>query len=175
MPGHAHTVTSATRLLLVLDGAPASRRAVAYTGRMVGARAGVHLCLAMALPPLPPRLLEFRGAEDPEEEQRLDTQLKSQQLRFTNTARRRAERERAAALAQLRACGVPAESVETVFLEAADGTAAADCILALARKQRCRTVVIGHQPVSWFRELIGGDLAETLVRTGRGVTIWVVD
>ena len=53
-----------TRLLVLVDESPASKRAVSYVARMVGRRRGFQLCLAHLLPPLPAGLMEFRGAEN---------------------------------------------------------------------------------------------------------------
>ena len=52
---------------------------------------------------------------------------------------------------------------------------AAGEILKIARGRKCHTVVIGRQSLSWFRELVQGDLAEEIVRRGKGFTIWVVE
>lgn len=81
----------------------------------------------------------------------------------------------AGACATLRAAGVPAKTIETRFIDPASGASVAERVTHLARSRKCGTVVVGRQAVSWFRELAGGDLAEELVRCGKGVTIWVVE
>lgn len=167
--------TANTSLLLVIDGSRAARRAVAYVGRMIGRRPGFRLCLAPVLPPLPPRLLEFRGAENPREEKRLDSELKHKQERWMAKPKQKAERELAGATTTLKEASVPHTAITTAFLQPLDGERVSDRILEMARAQHCDTIVIGREPVSWFRELIGGDLAETLVQQGHGFTIWVVE
>ena len=167
-------ITTAS-LLLVIDESPASRRAVAYVGRMVGRRRGVRLCLAHLLPRLPPRLLEFRGAENPGEETRLDARLKTRQRRWIATAKNTAQRTLAAAKSTLCKAGVPARALGVRLSEAVDQHRVSDRILELARASHCDTVVVGRASVSWFRALLSGDLSEELIRRGQGFTIWVVE
>lgn len=133
------------------------------------------MCLAHLLPPLPTRLLEFRGAENPDEERRLNSGLKANQERWMAAAEEAAQSVFAGARATLRAAGVPAKAIETHFFDPANGVSAAERIIQLARSRKCGTVVVGRQAVSWFRELVGGDLAEELVRTAKSFTIWVVE
>jgi nucleotide-binding universal stress UspA family protein len=164
-----------TRLLVLVDESPASKRAVSYVARMVGRRRGFQLCLAHLLPPLPAGLMEFRGAENPDEEQRLDAALKASQRRWMVAAKEAAHSVFAGACAMLHAAGVPAKAVETRFFDPTNGASVAERIIHLARSRKCGTVVVGREAVSWFRELVRGDLAEELVRSGKGVTIWVVE
>ena len=163
------------KLLLVIDESSASKRAVAYVARMVGGRKGFRLCLAHVLPPLPSGLLEFRGAENPDEEKRLDAELKIKQRRFLALAREAAEEVLAGAFTTLRKAGVPRSMIETRFFASPNGNGAAGHILEMARAGRYHTVIVGRESVSWFRELVHGDIAEELVRHGRGLTIWVIE
>lgn len=163
------------RLLVVLDESVASRRTVAYMARMVGRRRGLRLCLAHVLPPLPPGLLEAAGSEDPKYARRQHPQLKVRQKRWLVAAQRTAQQTFASAKAALRKAGVPAKALDTQFFGALDGRSAADRILELARASRCRTVVVGRESLSWFRELVRDDLAGELVRRGEGFTVWVVE
>jgi hypothetical protein len=54
-----------TRLLVVLDDSVPSRDAVEYVGKFVVKRRGFRICVIHVLPPLPPELPEYGGAEDP--------------------------------------------------------------------------------------------------------------
>jgi nucleotide-binding universal stress UspA family protein len=162
-------------LLVVIDESDASKRAVNYVASLVGRRRGFRLCLTHLLPRLPPGLLEFAGTEDPHEESRLDARLKARQRRWVTEARKRAQRVLARANTVLHRAGVPERTLGVQMSEGVMGHSAADRILELARRRRCHTVVIGRKSVSWFRELVRGDLSEELVRRGQGVTIWVVE
>jgi nucleotide-binding universal stress UspA family protein len=164
-----------TRLLILVDDSPASRRVVAYVASMVGWQRGLRFYLAHPLALLPPRLLEFRGAENPDEEGRLDAQLKERRDRWTSKAQEAAQQVFAGAQATLRKAGVVPSAVKTEFFAPGSGRKAADGILKLARANRCDTVVVGRRAVPWLRKLLNKELAEELVRRGAGFTIWVVE
>ncbi len=70
--------------------------------------------------------------------------------------------------------GVSPRALDVQFSEGVEGWGAAERILELAQARRCDTVVFGRESVSWFRELMSGDLAAEVVRRGKGYTIWVV-
>ncbi len=163
------------RLLLVVDQSRATKRAVSYVARLTGGRRGFRYYLAHALPPLPPDLLEFQGAEDPEFERQLDTRLRTKQERWLAAAKKKAGRGLLGAEATLRDAGVPASAIEVEFLDGAHGDANTEAILKLASKRKCDTIVIGRQSVSRLRQWLAGELSEDLVRRGRGFSIWVVE
>jgi nucleotide-binding universal stress UspA family protein len=163
------------RLLVVLDESPASRRTVVYLGKMVGRRRGLRLCLVRVLPPLPSRLVERGGSENPRRERRRHAPLTARQQRWLQVAKRTAQQTFARAKAALRKAGVPAKALDVQFFGALDGSSPADRILELARASHCQTVVVGRASGSWLRDLLRGDLASDLVRRGEGFTIWVVE
>src|SRR5690349_16216623 len=82
----------AHRLLVIVDGSTASRRAVRYVGMLLGGRRGFRIFLVYPLPSLPPKLLETRGAENPAEEKRLDAGLKAAQRQWIAEAGQAGER-----------------------------------------------------------------------------------
>ena len=163
------------RLLVFIDGSPSSKRAVGHVARALRGRRGPRVCLAHAFPPIPPRLCEFGGAETPEEEERQEARLKEAQQRWMAVTKETAQRVFDGTRARLRKAGLAAGAIETQFLEAADGRDICGEILEAARARRCSTVVVGREPVSWLRELMRDDLAEEIVRRGKGLTIWVVE
>jgi nucleotide-binding universal stress UspA family protein len=163
------------RLLVVLDESTASRRTVAYVARLVGRQRGFQLCLAHVLPPLPSRLLESGGGEGADQRRREPARLKARQQRWRLAVKRSAQQTFARAKAALRKAGVPAKALDVQFFGAIDGRTAADRILDVARASRCRTVVVGRESLSSFRELLRGDLPGELVRRGQGFSVWVVD
>ena len=57
---------------LAVDDSEATARAVTYVASIIGGQPGFRLCLLHISAPLPPKLLEFGGAENPAEE---ETQL----------------------------------------------------------------------------------------------------
>ncbi|MEJ2231634.1 MAG: universal stress protein, partial [Nitrospirales bacterium] len=77
--------------LVGVDGSDSSIRSVSYVADMIGAREDCHVVLFHVLPPIPPELLEFGGAEDPEKEQKLDQTLKKEQAQWIEDAKKAAE------------------------------------------------------------------------------------
>ena len=52
-----------TKLLVVVDESPATRRALEYVAQVASRRRDFRICLAHALPSPPSELVELRGAE----------------------------------------------------------------------------------------------------------------
>ena len=52
-----------TRLLVVVDESPATKRALEYVAQVAFRRRDFRVCLAHTLPSPPPELVELRGAE----------------------------------------------------------------------------------------------------------------
>lgn len=164
-----------TRLLIVLDGSATSKRAVKYAASLVGRRRGFRLCLVHVLPPLPARLLEHGGAENPTREARLEVDLKAEQQRWISAAKNTSQKDLDNARLTLRKAGIPANSIQTLFCDPDEGRNAADDILAMASGCKCSTIVVGRQSVSWFHELFSQELPEELLRRGKGFSIWVIE
>lgn len=164
-----------TRMLIVVDESPAAQRAVRYVGKVVGKHRGFHICLAHLSPPLPSELLETGGSENPEKEQRIERQMRNQQKRWTAAAQARVKSSLTRAIAELRRAGLPASAIGTEFSSPTDAAGATAEILDLAKSHKCTTVVIGRQSSSWLREIVHMDLAEQLLRHGKGFTFWVVE
>jgi nucleotide-binding universal stress UspA family protein len=164
-----------TKLLLVIDETEASKQAVAYVARIVARRRDFRVCVAHALPSLPAHLAEYGGAKNPDEEEKLKTELHAGQKRWVAEAKENAQPALNRACATLRKAGLEARSIETRFCFPADGSAAGDEILELARARKCQTVVVGRKSLSWWKKLLGADPVEELLRRGKGFTIWVVE
>lgn len=162
------------RFLVVVDESPGSKRALDYVGRVLRGHRKFAIILLDLLPPLPPELLEFGGAENPRKEQKLEAELHGDQQAWIRSARNSAKSFLASAIQQLHKAGVPRDAIHLAFSHPARDRDAATTVLEHARGKRCHTVVIGHASHSWFRELAGGHLAEHLLRRGKGVAVWVV-
>ncbi len=100
-------------LLLVIDESPASVRAVEYTGNLLRRRQGFRIHLLHPLPPLPPELLEFGGAENPRKEQALENELRQDN---SNGLRRHANPLRRPSSRQLGCYGKPASRPAIFFV-----------------------------------------------------------
>ena len=124
---------------------------------------------------LPPELLESGGSELPEREEQIEANLRSEQRRWTAVIDKKAELVLRAARTQLQRAGVAAACIDTCVSSPLDARTTVDEVLLLARDADCRTVVVGHRAHAWFRGLGGGHLAEQLVRSAKGLAVWVID
>lgn len=169
----ANRKSKTERFLVVVDESPGSKRALDYAGKVLGGRRNFAIILLHLLPPLPPELLEFGGAENPRQEQKLEAELRVDQQAWIRSARTSAKSFLTSAIQQLHKAGVARDAIHLAFSHPARDRDATT-VLEHARGKRCHTIVIGHAAHSWFRELAGGDLAEHLLRQGKGFTVWVV-
>ena len=170
----ANRKSKTERFLVVVDESPGSKRALDYAGKVLGGRWNFAIILLHLLPPLPPELLEFGGAENPRQEQKLEAELRGDQQAWIRSARNSAKSLLTSAIQQLHKAGVPQDAIHLVFSHPTRDHDATTAVLEHARGKRCHTIVIGHAAHSWFRELAGGDLAEHLLRRGKGFAVWVV-
>jgi len=156
-----------TKLLVVVDESPATKRALEYVAQVASRRREFRICLAHALPSPPPELVEFRGAEK--------ARLRSYKRRWISAVKMTEQRALERANTVLRRGGLPRSAIEAHYCYLVDGSGATKEILKLAQMRKCDTVVIGRASLSWLGEIIHGDPAEEFVRQGKGFTIWVVE
>ena len=136
---------------------------------------GVRLFLLHVFAPLPPKLLEFGGAENPAEEERREAAQRDARTQWIARAKACADDLFAKAQSILRTAGVPAQAVETQLATPLNGEAVVTNILEAARANQCGTVVVGRQSFSWLQELFQHHIGEELIRRGQGLAIWVVE
>ena len=156
-----------TKLLVVVDESPATKRALEYVAQVASRRRDFRISLAHAVPSPPSELIEFRGAEK--------VRLRAYKRRWISVVEMTEQRALDRANAVLRRGGIAGKAIEAHYCNLVDASRATNEILELARLRKCDTVVIGRDSLSWLGELIHGDPAEELVRQGKGFTIWVVE
>jgi nucleotide-binding universal stress UspA family protein len=161
-------------LLLVVDDSPCSKRAVQYVGKFLAHRRGFQIYLLRLIPPLPPALLEFGGAEDIQLEEKLEAELRRDQENWIASTRESAKPALEKAAKVLHKAGVVRSSIHIDFSYPTEIRNAAGTLLEQARAKSCHTLVIGHTAHSWLREMTGGDLVEQILRHAHGVSVWVV-
>jgi nucleotide-binding universal stress UspA family protein len=166
---------SSLKVLVIVDATEASHRALQYVGRILAHRVGMECHLAYIASRLPPELLESGGSERPEREEQIESDLRLEQHRWTAVTDKKSERVLRTARATLQRAGVAAACIHTCVSSPLDARRTADEVLLMARDQACRTVVVGHRAHTWFRGLGGGHLAEQLVRSAKGLAVWVID
>jgi len=161
-------------LLLIVDESPATRHAVDYVTRLLGCHRGVHVYLLHLLPPLPAELLEFGGAEDPRQEQRLQTELRREQQDWIAAVKAPARPVLDAAVATLRDAGLFTYEIDMASSDPLDDRDPVIALLKQAHEKHCHTIVVGNHTHPWFRKMAGASLIEHLLRHAKDITIWVV-
>ena len=158
-------------VLVVVDGASASARAVEYVGRVLGARPQFAVRLLGVQRPPPATLVDVDGAEP---HTAVSRRRRDRLRAWRRHARTRVARALDDAREALCAAGIPAGGV-AVDVSSADGAGDfADVVLRVARRYRCRTIVVAGEEAAWLRRLLRENLAETLVRRSRGTAVWVI-
>ncbi len=161
-------------LMLIVDESLATMRAVDYVTRMIGCQRGFHVYLLHLLPPLPAELMEFGGAEDPREEEKLQAELHHDQQTWIASAKDAAKPELSYAINALRGAGLFTYEIELESSDPWDDRDATVAILNKAREKRCHTIVVANDSQPWFRKLAGDRLSERLLRHANEINIWIV-
>ena len=163
------------RLFVVVGETEASKRAVSYVAQIVGRRRGFKIRLVHNLSGIPASLIEYGGAKNHDEEEKLDAPLHSEQKHWIFAAQKKAQPVLTRASAVLRKGGLAANAIEERFCFPADGRARGDEILELTRKHKCHTVVVGSASLSSLKQLLDSDPVEDLLLHGDGFAIWIVE
>jgi nucleotide-binding universal stress UspA family protein len=160
--------------MVLVDESPATMRAVDYVTRMIGCQRGFHVYLLHLLPPMPAEFLEFGGAEDPREEQKLQAELHHDQHTWIASAKEAAKPALSSAIDALRDAGLFTYEIELAYSDPLDEQDATVAILDKAREKRCHTIVVGNDSHRWFRKMTGKPLTEHLLRHINEITVWIV-
>ena len=162
------------KILLAIEDSEASMKAAAYVAQMVRGREEIHICLFHALPPIPPRLLEFGGTEDPQEEQTLRTELKSAQTQWIEKAKDAVRPTITRAQAILQDHGVSQHRISTHFSHTIHKLDIVQEIFNAAKQAHCGTIVVGRHRLPWVQELFHHHTGEELVEKAEEFSVWVV-
>ena len=163
------------KALVVVDATDASKRVLRYLRRFAAAGDQSEFHLAYIASHVPAELLETGGAEAPDREEQLQSNLHRQQRTWMAGNDKKAWRVLRAAQSALLTAGVAKQRIHACVSSSLDMRKAAEEVLLLARDQDCDTVIVARSPQSWFSVLGGGGLAEQLVRHANGYAVWVVD
>ena len=165
---------STNKILVAIEDSEASMKAVAYVAEMVRGREAIHICLFHALPPIPPRLLEFGGTEDPQKEQALRTELKSAQTEWIEKAKNAVQPSITRARAILQDDSVAQREINTHFPHTIHKLDIVREILNAAKQSHCGTVVVGRHRLPWVKDLFYHHTGEGLVEQAQDLSVWVV-
>ena len=161
------------RILVAVDGSAASRRTVAYVADVVGGSPGFHVGLLRL--ELPPGMLEWGGSEDPGIEDKVSSEraeayqeMESEAIEKGRALLRRLQRT-------LSDGGIDVAELLVQLEEPLDAKSTTRHILKTAVERDYGTVVVGRHTFSGLKRLFRHHVAETLIRTAEGVTVWVVE
>lgn len=141
---------------------------------MMGACEDFHIVLFHVLPPIPPDLLEFGGAEDPATERKLDETLKKEQAQWIEKAKKDAEPILDDARTILYRIGALPAMVSVVFSQSIHRPDMVGELIEAAHKQNCGTIVVGRESYSNFKEIFHQHVADELAKKGQGFAVWVI-
>ena len=162
-------------ILVAIDDFPMTQHLEDCLRESVRDRKAVTIHLFHALGPLPPQLLESRGAEDPADEEKVEAEQVQQQESWFLRARQEAEPLLQTATAQLRALNLPDAEIKSQVLLLNNREDLVVEILKVARDNDCATIVVGHKSHPWLREQFHAHTAVQLKSATPDVTVCVVN
>jgi nucleotide-binding universal stress UspA family protein len=161
------------RILIAADASDASRRAVSYVIELLRGNPGFHVGLVHV--ELPPRMLEWGGSEDPEIEDRVSEQRARAYRDMEQEALEKGRTLLQSMRGTLAESGIDVTDLLVRFDEPLDPKHVARDILKAAKERDYGTVVVGGHSFSGLKSLFQHHVGAELVRTGQGITIWVVE
>ena len=168
-------MSNAKHILIAVDDSEASYRAVAYVGSIMSGCEGFRVCLLHALPPLPREFLEFGGSGDPQQEEREEIHLHTEQARWSEAAAQAAEPVFTRAKQILHKARVPEDIVETQIVDTVNTQDIVLNILETAHARHCGTVVVGRKSYHGLKALLTSHISDALISQGEDLAVWVVE
>jgi len=162
------------KILIAVDDSEASMKTVTYVSKMVHGRESVHICLFHVLPPIPPHLLEFGGAEDPTKEARLSAELKAAQAEWLEKEKNAAQGLLETAQTILTDHGVSHHQISTRFSPSIHKPNIVRDVLEAAKEWHCGTIVVGRHRLPWVEDIFHRHTGETLLEKDHEFSVWVV-
>ena len=165
----------ANKILIAIDDSKTTEHAMHQVTQRIGPNPRVQILLLHVAGPIPPKLLEFGGSEDPEEEAQREAQLRAAQAQWWQQVEQAAQPIFAKARAILRPARLPDEAIETRTYPLLPGQDLGTVILAAAQSTACDTVVLGRSSFTWWQALSQQHVADTLEQANHEFTLWIVD
>jgi nucleotide-binding universal stress UspA family protein len=161
------------RILVAVDGSAGSRRTVAYVADVVGGSPGFHVGLLHL--ELPPGMLEWGGSEDPEVEDEVSSERAEAYREMEGEATEKGRELLRRLQRALSDGGTDVAELLVQFEKPLDAKNTTHHILKTAVERDYGTVVVGRHTFSGLKRLFQHHVAEELIRTAKGVTVWVVE
>jgi nucleotide-binding universal stress UspA family protein len=160
------------RILVAIDETDYSERIVQYVGGLLRETPHTHVTLFHVLRPMPRKLLEHGGSENPAVEGRLQHDLKTDQAAWIRSQQ---EAECPYLLKARDALGKAGFPLDRVDLKFGHEDGIAQNILEEAHDGGYSTVVVGRYGTSRTKRLFGGGVTDQLLRDATGLAVWVVE
>lgn len=164
-------MSNAKRILLAVDDSKATDRAVRYTAEVIAGRKDFEIHLLHVLDELPPDMPEL-GLSKTEYDEVKGHEVEKQWERVESRAAQPVFDRARKVLAGM---DIAADRIETHCYYVNGSENIAEDILKTARDRGCGTVVVGKQALPWRQELLHKHTAPELVKSGRGVALWIVE
>src|SRR5262245_20274881 len=120
---------------------------------------------------MPPRFLEFGGAENPVQERRGEAQLKAARDRWLGEVQQTVQPLFGKAQSLLHAAQIPERAVKTHLAIRVNNESLDASIVQEAHAHQCGTIVVGRESFSWVKELVQEHLAEKLMQGAHDLTL----
>jgi nucleotide-binding universal stress UspA family protein len=160
-------------ILVAINDFPMTQHLEDCLRKTVKDRTAVTIHLFHALGPLPPQLLESRGADDPTDEKKVEAEQIQQQESWFIRARQEAELLLQTATARLRDFLSDAE-IKSHFVLLYQREDLVAEILKAAHHNDCATIIVGHKSYPWLREQFHAHTAVQLKSASPDVTVCAV-
>jgi nucleotide-binding universal stress UspA family protein len=159
------------RILIAVDDSESSLRAVKYVGNLLRDIREAQITLFHVLKPLPRELLEHGGSENPQLEDTLGKQLRTEQEEWFRTE---SAVEYPILVKALEVLGKTGFSIDRVTLKFGHEENVVRNILEEARIGGYGTIVVSRHGASGIKRIFGGGITDQLLREAAGHTLWIV-
>jgi len=163
------------KVLLAIDGSKMANRAVEHVGNVVCQCREFEITLLHVVD-VPPSFLEHPGAGDPDEERRLEEELKDRKRQWMEETERRIDKEifePARKVLEAKGATKDAATLKTKVV----GDSHADASFAIINEVKSGgygILVLGRRGRSTFKEFMMGSVVHKAVHQVEGCTVWVV-
>jgi nucleotide-binding universal stress UspA family protein len=163
------------QVLVAIDDSEGSWKALDHAVARARASKNPRVHLFHAIGPMPPRLREFRGAENPQTERELEGQLEEKQNQWAQSAIEKAEPLLDQARHRIQSAGIKQETIYAHLLVLRHRQDLVDEILKAAEENHCDAIVVGFNSFPWIKEVLADHLGEELRRKADTIVVEVID
>ena len=160
------------KLLVAVDESDHAERMMKYLGAVLSTSTNVHVTLFHVLGPMPRKYLEHGGSENPEREQQIERELRTEQQAWLQRQRQAECPYLVKARDALIQAGMSRDAIDLKFGHEED---IARNILEEVRAGGYETVVVGRGAPTRLKRMFGGSVTEQLLRNANGLSVWIVD